>query len=132
MNAARSTTRRLTKPMEWAREFDIETALDSAGELFWRKGYEGTSLSDLTQAVGITPPSLRFAFESKEVLFKHVVDRYQSGHFALLADAEDAVCCCGAREVPSVSMAKVTSPSSTRRSGLVFARIFKPCTTQTK
>ena len=60
------------------REFDIETALDTAGELFWRKGYEGTSLSDLTGAIGITPPSFYFAFKSKEALFKQVVDRYQS------------------------------------------------------
>ena len=59
------------------REFDIEKALDTAGELFWRKGYEGTSLSDLTGAIGITPPSFYFAFKSKEALFKQVVDRYQ-------------------------------------------------------
>jgi AcrR family transcriptional regulator len=61
------------------REFDIETALDTAGELFWRKGYEGTSLSDLTGAIGITPPSFYFAFKSKEALFKQVVERYQRG-----------------------------------------------------
>jgi AcrR family transcriptional regulator len=61
------------------REFDIEKALDTAGELFWRKGYEGTSLSDLTGAIGITPPSFYFAFKSKEALFKLIVDRYQCG-----------------------------------------------------
>ena len=61
------------------REFDIEKALDTAGELFWRKGYEGTSLSDLTGAIGITPPSFYLAFKSKEALFKQVVDRYQHG-----------------------------------------------------
>lgn len=48
------------------REFDIEKALDTAGELFWRKGYEGTSLSNLTGAIGITPPSFYFALKSKE------------------------------------------------------------------
>ena len=61
------------------REFNIEKALDTAGKLFWRKGYEGTSLSDLTDAIGITPPSFYFAFKSKEALFKKVVDRYQRG-----------------------------------------------------
>lgn len=61
------------------REFDIEKALDTAEELFWRKGYEGTSLSDLTGAIGITPPSFYFAFKSKEALFKQVVDRYEHG-----------------------------------------------------
>ena len=54
------------------REFDIEKALDTAGELFWRKGYEGTSLSDLTGAIGITPPSFYFAFKSKAALFRQV------------------------------------------------------------
>ena len=66
------------KPMGRPREFDIEKALDKAGELFWRKGYDGTSLSDLTRAIGITPPSFYVAFKSKEALFKQVVDRYQS------------------------------------------------------
>ena len=48
------------------REFDIDKALDTASELFWHKGYEGTSLSDLTGAIGITPPSFYSAFKSKE------------------------------------------------------------------
>jgi AcrR family transcriptional regulator len=69
------------------REFNIEAALDVASELFWRKGYEGTSLSNLTEAIGITPPSFYFAFKSKETLFKQVVDRYQSGHLGFFADA---------------------------------------------
>ena len=69
------------------REFDIDKALDTAGELFWRKGYEGTSLSDLTTAIGITPPSFYFAFKSKDALFKQVVDRYQSGHLGFFAEA---------------------------------------------
>jgi AcrR family transcriptional regulator len=69
------------------REFDIERALDTAGELFWRKGYEGTSLSDLTESIGITPPSFYFAFKSKEALFKQVVDRYQTGHLGFLNEA---------------------------------------------
>jgi len=69
------------------REFDIEKALDTAGELFWRKGYEGTLLSDLTGAIGIAPPSFYSAFGSKEKLFKKVVDRYQSGHLGFFAEA---------------------------------------------
>ena len=69
------------------REFDIEKALDTAGELFWRKGYEGTSLSDLTGAIGITPPSFYSAFKSKEALFKQVVDRYQRGHLGFFEEA---------------------------------------------
>jgi AcrR family transcriptional regulator len=69
------------------REFDVEKALDTASELFWRKGYGETSLSDLTGAIGITPPSFYSAFKSKEALFKRVIDRYQSSHLGFFADA---------------------------------------------
>ncbi len=69
------------------REFDVEKALDTASELFWRKGYEGTSLSDLTGAIGIMPPSFYSAFKSKEALFKQIVDRYQCGHLSFFAKA---------------------------------------------
>jgi AcrR family transcriptional regulator len=58
------------------REFDTENALDAALLLFWRHGYEGTSLSALTQAMGINVPSLYAAFGNKEELFKKVLDRY--------------------------------------------------------
>ena len=60
------------------REFDTERALDSATELFWRKGYEGTSLSDLTSTLGITRPSLYAAFGNKEALFLMALDRYEA------------------------------------------------------
>jgi AcrR family transcriptional regulator len=58
------------------REFDTEKALDAALLLFWRHGYEGTSLSALTEAMGINVPSLYAAFGNKEQLFKKVLDRY--------------------------------------------------------
>jgi AcrR family transcriptional regulator len=58
------------------RIFDIDQATDVAMKLFWRNGYELTSLADLTQAMGITPPSFYFAFKSKEGLFERVLDRY--------------------------------------------------------
>src|SRR4051812_24330922 len=61
------------------REFDTERALDAALALFWRHGYEGTSLSELTDAVGVTPTSLYAAFGNKEELFSKVVDRYIQG-----------------------------------------------------
>ena len=47
--------------------------------LFWRKGYEGTSLSDLTTKMGIRPASLYAAFGSKESLFLEALSRYRSG-----------------------------------------------------
>ncbi len=61
------------------RSFDPDTALDQALQVFWRKGYEGTSLSDLTEALGINRPSLYAAFGNKEELFRKALSRYASG-----------------------------------------------------
>ena len=58
------------------RTFDRELALRRAIELFWEQGYEGTSIADLTQAMGIAAPSLYAAFGSKEDLFREAVERY--------------------------------------------------------
>ena len=58
------------------REFDIERALDRALEVFWRNGYEGASIANLTEAMGINPPSLYAAFGNKEALFRRALDRY--------------------------------------------------------
>jgi AcrR family transcriptional regulator len=49
-------------------------------EVFWRRGFEGSSLQDLTQAMGINPPSLYAAFGDKERLFLECVERYQAKH----------------------------------------------------
>jgi AcrR family transcriptional regulator len=58
------------------RSFDKDVALARAMELFWDKGYEGASISDLTQAMGIAPPSLYAAFGSKEALFREALNLY--------------------------------------------------------
>ncbi|RUO98892.1 TetR/AcrR family transcriptional regulator [Hyphomicrobium sp.] len=58
------------------REFDTELALDKALHVFWQRGYEGTSLTDLTEAMGISRPSLYAAFGNKEELFRLALDRY--------------------------------------------------------
>ncbi|MCL6670497.1 TetR/AcrR family transcriptional regulator [Streptomyces panaciradicis] len=58
------------------RSFDREAALAQATRLFWEYGYEGTSIADLTRAMGISPPSLYAAFGDKRALFTEVVDRY--------------------------------------------------------
>jgi AcrR family transcriptional regulator len=58
------------------RSFCTETALDKAMAVFWRQGYEGASLADLTDAMGINPPSLYAAFGSKEGLFRAVLEHY--------------------------------------------------------
>jgi AcrR family transcriptional regulator len=59
-------------------EFDPDEALGKALELFWRYGYEGTSLADLTSAMGIVRPSLYATFGSKEDLFSKVIELYWS------------------------------------------------------
>jgi len=58
------------------RSFDKDIALDAAVDLFWKKGYTGTSLSDLTNAMGINKPSLYSAFGNKEELFKSALNKY--------------------------------------------------------
>lgn len=60
------------------REFDTEKAIARAMRLFWSQGYEGTSLTDLTDELGITRPSLYAAFGSKEALFLKALDLYES------------------------------------------------------
>jgi AcrR family transcriptional regulator len=60
------------------REFDIDKALMCAMGLFWRQGYEGTSLADLTRELGLTRPSLYAAFGSKERLFLKALDLYET------------------------------------------------------
>lgn len=66
------------------RAFDKDEALDRAMELFWRKGYEGASLADLTKAMGINPPSLYAAFGNKQGLLKAALDRYLEQRAAFL------------------------------------------------
>ena len=59
------------------RGFDRAAALRRAMEVFWERGYEGTSIADLTAALDIRPPSLYAAFGSKEELFREAVALYE-------------------------------------------------------
>jgi AcrR family transcriptional regulator len=61
------------------RSFNTDKALDRAMHVFWRKGYDGTSLSDLTRAMRINAPSLYAAYGNKAALFGKVIDRYAAG-----------------------------------------------------
>jgi AcrR family transcriptional regulator len=58
------------------RGFDADAALDRAVEVFWRNGYEGASLGDLTDAMGINRPSLYAAYGNKQELFRRALERY--------------------------------------------------------
>ena len=69
------------------RSFDLDRALDRALQMFWRKGYEGTSLADLTEAMGINRPSVYAAFGDKEALFRKALDRYAEGPASYVREA---------------------------------------------
>src|SRR5438105_141628 len=69
------------------RAFDPDAALERAMHVFWAKGYEGASLSNLTRAMRINRPSLYAAFGNKEQLFKKVLDRYMDGPVAYFGKA---------------------------------------------
>jgi AcrR family transcriptional regulator len=60
--------------------FDRDAALETAMHVFWQRGYEAASISDLTSAMGITPPSLYTAFGDKEQLFLEAIERYALGY----------------------------------------------------
>lgn len=64
------------------RSFNKEDALDKAMRLFWKSGYMGTSLSELTKELGINKPSLYAAFGNKEQLFKSTLSHYQEKYTA--------------------------------------------------
>jgi len=59
--------------------FDRDKALENAMHVFWERGYEAASISELTTAMGITPPSLYTAFGDKERLFLEAIERYAGG-----------------------------------------------------
>ncbi len=67
------------------RSFNPDEALDLARDVFWRKGFQGTSLDDITAATGLAKPSLYAAFGDKNALFLKVLDRY---HERIIANAE--------------------------------------------
>jgi AcrR family transcriptional regulator len=72
------------------REFCVDQALAAALHVFWSKGYEGASLSDLTEAMGITRPSLYAAFGNKEALFRKALDLYEREKLAFMGEALEA------------------------------------------
>jgi AcrR family transcriptional regulator len=83
LTTAPATTPQKGRP----REFCVDTALAAALRVFWSKGYEGASLTDLTEAMGITRPSLYAAFGNKESLFRKTLDLYESEKLAYVGEA---------------------------------------------
>lgn len=69
------------------KEFDANEALSCAVRLFWEKGYDGTSVSDLTEAMGITRPSLYGTFGNKEELFRKALHFYDAEYMGFIEDS---------------------------------------------
>ena len=78
------------KPRGRPRSFDRDAALDAAMQVFWEKGYEATSISDLTEVMGINPPSLYAAFGDKERLFMEAIERYAQARGSSCPYCEEA------------------------------------------
>ena len=76
------------------RSFNKEEALDKAMRVFWENGYAGTSITQLTSALGINKPSLYAAFGNKEQLFstamEHYIDQYAAQNLDRLTNPQDA------------------------------------------
>jgi AcrR family transcriptional regulator len=69
------------------REFNVDDALDAVLDVFWSKGYEGASYTDLTRAAGVERPGLYSAFGNKEAMFRLALDRYYQRYLQYFPDA---------------------------------------------
>ncbi len=69
------------------RGFDEDAALEAAMRVFWEKSYEGTTMADLTEAMGINRSSMYAAFGDKESLFHRIMARYREGRMIYIRDA---------------------------------------------
>lgn len=92
------------------RSFDRDAALDQAIRLFWRKGYEATSVRDLSEELGIGQPSLYNAFGDKRTLFNEAVDVYDRtyGGFIHAALDEETTAVAAMRRILSEAPARYT------------------------
>ena len=80
------------------REFCVDQALAAALRVFWKRGYEGASMAELTGEMGITKPSLYAAFGNKEALFKKALDLYEREKLAYVGEALEAPTARGVAE----------------------------------
>jgi AcrR family transcriptional regulator len=102
------------KPRGRPRGFDRDEALESAMRLFWSRGYEATSISDLTHAMRITSPSLYSAFGDKKRLFLEAVQRYEqaAGCFARKALTEEPTAELAIRRLLLDALKSFTDPKN--------------------
>jgi AcrR family transcriptional regulator len=105
------------------RSFDRGRALERAMHLFWRKGYEATSVSDLTRAMGINPPSLYAAFGDKERLYLEALGRYQQRRVESMAKwfDEEPTAKAAMRRLLTEAARELARAGAPRGSMLVFS-----------
>ncbi|KUL95571.1 TetR family transcriptional regulator [Bosea sp. WAO] len=97
------------------RSFDRDNALHRAMMLFWEKGFQGTSMSELTTAIGINAPSLYAAFGSKDALYREAMALYEQGDGIELG-----------RQIAEAPSAKAAVEAYLMRSAALFTRPGKP------
>ncbi|MFA7351161.1 MAG: TetR/AcrR family transcriptional regulator [Methylotenera sp.] len=79
--------KKTSKPRGRPVAFDQDKALENALHVFWSRGYEGASMSELVEALGINKPSIYAAFGNKEALFQKVLEKYISGPAGFISKA---------------------------------------------
>jgi AcrR family transcriptional regulator len=102
------------------RVFDIEKAVQTATVMFWKNGYEQTSLANLTEEMGITPPSFYFAFGSKDGLFRKVIEHYATTYLGFIEGAFRQPTARGVAETMLYGCADVYSNPSNPRGCLIM------------
>lgn len=98
LRARRKTAKEEVRLPGRPRGFDPEKALERAMRVFWKHGYEGASLTDLTEAMGINRPSMYATFGNKEKLFRRVLDRYADDSAGYVRRGLQALTARGAME----------------------------------
>ena len=83
MSNSRAVVVRMGRP----RGFDEDSALEAAMRVFWEKSYEGATIADLTEAMGINRSSMYAAFGDKESIFRRVMERYRAGQMTYIRQA---------------------------------------------
>ena len=87
-NTSSPSAKPAAKPRGRPLAFNQDKALDAALKVFWSHGYEGTSMVELTEALGINKPSIYAAFGNKEELFRQALTRYVSGPAAFVSEVK--------------------------------------------
>jgi len=106
-------TKKTPKPRGRPLAFDQDKALDQALHLFWAHGYEGTSMAELTEALGINKPSIYAAFGNKETLFRKALTKYLNGPVAYVTAAlQEATAKKVATTLLNNAVEVMTSPGS--------------------